>query len=69
MKQAGTDVNSWEDTAWDRDDWRAAVKNGVVEGKRKRRTHMEERRKHRKEAANNTKPTTFICMECICDCR
>ena len=70
MKQTNIDVDTWEESAWDRDEWRTTVKKGVREGERKRRVQLEDKRRRRKEAVNNiVLPTAYVCRDCNLDCK
>ena len=64
LKRTGIDINTWENEAEDRDNWKSLVRGKIMEGELDRRNLMKQKRQRRK-ARESRLPLTFMsCPHC-----
>ena len=69
LKTADIDLAYWEAFASDRDDWRSTVKHCTKKSEERRKEHLEEKRRGRKQHQQEPRTaSTFICDACQRDC-
>ncbi len=66
MRQAGIDLNSWEEAAQDRSAWRQTVATGVNRAEERRTSLLQEKRQRKKLRV--AAPSPFVCNNCGRDC-